>query len=101
MGEVLKESQKKKRSTYAYVENFDVNRRTLSDEIGNAVYTDRTPVVMPGVVEPAPAVVGRDGYPSFKYQDRFSMKNVENDESACLSFWIYEVWEMGQYCRIF
>jgi hypothetical protein len=44
--------------------------------IGNAVYAERTPVVIPAVVELAPVVVGRGGYPSSKHQDS---KGVGND----------------------
>ena len=36
--------------------------------------------VIHAVSELVPAVIGRGGYLSPKYQDRFSIKNVENDE---------------------
>ena len=42
--------------------------------------------LIPAVVELAPVAFGRGGYPSSKHQDRFSIANVENDESGCLSF---------------
>ena len=40
--------------------------------------------VIHAVSELVPAVIGRGGYPFSKYQDRFSIKNVENDERGGL-----------------
>ncbi len=68
-----------------YEKNLGISPQTLSDNIENVVGIERTSVVMPAVVEPAPAVVGRGGHLSSKYQDRLSIKNVENDERGLIS----------------
>jgi len=67
-----------------YEKNLGISPQTLSDNIENVVGIERTSVVMPAVVEPAPAVVGRGGHLSSKYQDRLSIKNVENDERGLI-----------------